>query len=61
MSEKQMLRVKNGFIQSPKDGEEGAWTLNSMGLRCYRFRIGIMRKRDRLIKERNIHAFSGSR
>jgi hypothetical protein len=32
-----------------------------MGLRCYRFRIGIMRKRDRLIKERNIHAFSGSR
>lgn len=30
------------------------------GLICYRYRIGVMRKRDRLVKGKNIHIFSGN-
>lgn len=46
-----MFGRKKGFIHWPKDGEEGALLtkqlLHSRGCRGYRYRIGVMRERER--------------
>jgi hypothetical protein len=57
--QKRVLGKKKGFILWPKNEEVLPLLENQfLNSRDYRSRIGTMRDRDGLIKERNIHIFS---